>query len=124
MGNPILVINPTIVTRVQATVNDIKVGDLVVDRRSTAKDWKKKLGKVVQVNHPQTWQCRMDVRMANGSMKWDVSAYRYQPLAVYKDKMAKNIQRQHDILQRLYEKSQEVAQGEAAAKDHFERLGV
>lgn len=125
MGNPLLVINPAVFVATQVEEpTKIEMGDLLVDRRSAAKDWRKKTGKVIEIDVTNVHHRRYTLKMGDGSTKFDALGWRWQPIEKRKTLINKNIHRQHQILTKWYNELAILDKVEAEAKEHFSKIGV
>lgn len=122
MGNPLLVLNPTLTEAVQE-VTKIEVGDLLVDRLSTNKDWRKRIGKVTAINNTNSYRLRYTLCMGDNSTKWDALGWRWIPIERRKVLINKRIQLHHEKLTMRYEELAALDKAEAEAQKHF-NIGV
>lgn len=122
MGNPLLVLNPTLTEAVQE-VTKIEVGDLLVDRLSTNKDWRKRIGRVTAINNTNSHRPRYTLCMGDNSTKWDALGWRWIPIERRKVLINKRIQLHHEKLTMRYEELTDLDKVEAEAQKHF-NIGV
>lgn len=122
MGNLLLVLNPTLTEAVQE-VAKIEVGDLLVDRSSTNKDWRKRIGKVIAINNTNSYPPCYTLCMGDNSTKWDALGWRWIPIERRKVLINKRIQLHHEKLTMRYEELTDLDKAEAEAQKHF-NIGV
>lgn len=118
MGHPILVVNPIAVQQ-KSEPRKIVVGDILIDTRSTAKDWRKRVARVTSVSITNLFTNGLTLKLADGSAKINAKRWRWWKLDLYKERINVNIQRQHQILTRNYEELASIDKITEQAKEHF-----